>query len=116
MIPILKEAVNNALRDSDCLLEQANALHSPGWDKLSQSELICEIECTIKGMLIMPMHSPFDLAKALFDMSELTFSRERDESGLYQWVTTHGSFQLYILANDNIDMTVTIVDLNTTQQ
>jgi hypothetical protein len=66
------------------------------------------------GLHLTPNGSAGELVSQLCQaFGPLTFSRERDESGLYQWVTTltQHNVQLWVVANENIDHSGTIVDI-----
>lgn len=66
------------------------------------------------GLHLTPNGSPVELISQLCQaFGPLTFSRERDESGLYQWFTTLNMYnvQLWVVANENIDHSGTIVEL-----
>ena len=113
MIPIVTNAHNKALDLSDDLVRQAQCLQDPMWDEFFEDSLITEVEASPRGLVITPCGSPFSLLSVLNQFG-LTFSRERDESGLYQWVTQYEEFniQLWIVANENIDLTGSVVTLD----
>jgi len=111
MIPLIVTAQNQAMDLADSFHRQAECLQKHFWQRLVEEEWIKEIEVTPQGIRMVPMHSPRALVDFFADYAKLTFSRERDENGLYQWVTSFDEFQilLWIVANENIDMTGTVV-------
>ena len=127
MIQLIANAHFDALRAGGTLCDQAECLRTaPCWEVLIKEGLLQEVECTVDGLLLTPLHSALSIATVLKTSFDMMFTREKDDSGLYQWVSTWSipgtleqearSFQVYILANETLDFTGTSVHIPLAQQ
>ena len=127
MIPLLLNAHTAALVNAGVLQDQARCLRDENcWNILTENGYIQEVECTPKGLLITPLSDPHGIASVFNTAFDMVFTREKDDSGLYQWVSTWSiagtleqearSFQVYILANESLDFTGTSVHIPLAQQ
>lgn len=73
---------------------------------------ISNLEITEQGLMLEVLGHPAELREAVKSLLGVSFSREKDSDGLYQWITTVPLFncQLWIIANESIDLTGTIVE------
>lgn len=111
MTPYLKEVIDAGCELFDAVKNQLNFFeHNKAFiQHLIDEQLLRGIEVTSEGLVFSPL-SALDLARVLAEHYGWTFSRERDGT-LYKWVTTSNEFncQIIIEANENIDMTGTVV-------
>lgn len=116
MNTLLNTAWCEAVDASTSLIMQANSLRkNPVWEILILKGLVREVTCTTRGLIITPQESPLELLKVLATALDVVFTREKQDSGLYDWVTTvtdpnsFNGFQLYIEAGESFDQTGSVV-------
>lgn len=114
MIPVITTAYNQAIDASDDYHRQAEYLKETFWNTLVEEDFLREVESSPVGLLLHPLDKPHRLVFFFDRYCGVKFTRQRDESGLYQWVTAINEFniQLWIVANENIDLTGTEITFN----
>ena len=74
------------------------------------SDLDAEMEIVKHGIVLIPNNDPHHVREKLLTVFDLSFSREMNGSGTsYSWVSLLDDVPLYILANECLDHTGTIV-------
>lgn len=109
MILLIHEACSKLNERIEALEKAHRFITSDVFDTLIPH--IQELEVSDLGVLITPLGDPFVFADVVGAKLGVLFSRDKDDSGLYQWVTTVGKYdvQLWIMSNENVDLTGTCI-------
>lgn len=111
----VNKAINNAL-DASIQIEGACAtLRLASLTEVLDQSLFVDISISGLGEIIFDPIDAKAFANRLMDRYAITFIRERDSSGLYQWVSEFNLTGIIIMANEDMDYTGTIVELNQKQ-
>lgn len=109
MSPLIKNAIKQAIVDSTSLANACELVETDKvFTKVCELELVREICLSSDGVILFPLQDPHLLRKHLETSLDCRFTREYGDSA-YNWCTQVGKCLVWIMANEHIDLTGTIV-------
>ena len=112
MTPLIKTVHDQLELDIQTLDDAQLCLQDSLFEELITEGLIREIAVHFDGISLFPLSSAHALRASIQSkLMGVRFTRQLGEGGLYNWLTTFDRYntQLWIIANESIDHTGTVV-------